>query len=131
MAISALQLAESLIRAVSRDEKNESAIVKNFVQYLEEKHLLGLLPNVVAHMKRKEHEARLARSVQVTVAHELDGDGIEKIKQYVGASSDTEVIVTIDESVTGGFVAQYSNKIFDGTVKNQLSKAENILTQSN
>ncbi len=131
MAISATQLADGLVRAVSKDPKKEKLVVENFLTYLEEKHLMGLLLNVVKHLKRKEHEARLKKSVQITVARELDKLVIERIKQFVGASKDTEVIITLDESVKGGFVAQYKNKIFDGTVKNQLSKAEQLLTQSN
>lgn len=131
MAISAIQLAEGLSRAVAKEPKKEKTIVKQFISYLEEKHLIGLLPSVVSHMKRKEQEQKLQESVQITVAHDIDKKLIEHLKKYVGADKDTEVVVTVDAEVEGGFVATYNNKIFDGTVQSQLSKAEQLLTQGN
>jgi len=63
--------------------------------------------------------------VELTTARKLDKTAFTTIKQAFGEN--VEAIEKIDESLLGGFIAKTEDKIFDASLKTQLTKLKQAL----
>lgn len=126
MAISTIQLADALFQMITEQPKEQKKIVAGFLSYMEEKRLLGLLDGVVRHLKTRQEAAEATTQIKLTVAHKPSTAVINEIRKHIGAP-DAEISVVIDESIVGGFQAEYQYTIYDGSVSYQLQQAKKVL----
>lgn len=126
MNISSKQLAKALYQMIAEEPKHERKIVNEFIKYLEEKNLLGIMSGVVKHLETYQAAELATTQVKLRVAHEPAKALITEIKKHINAP-DAEVVTTIDESLVGGFQAEYQYKIYDGSVSYQLQQAKKVL----
>ena len=131
MAITSLQLAQAVELALAQESIKEKEVVKSLLQFTEEKGLQILLPNVLKHLEKRQARRDRRYQLQVSVARKQNAKVIDMVKNYIKAPKDVRVEMTEDESLEGGFVAQYDNVIYDGSVKSQLKKVKEVLTKSN
>ena len=65
----------------------------------------------------------------LTSAMPLDDRQVEEIKEALAKSTGKKVVLTVevDPSLIGGVVTKIGDKVFDGSVKTQLTRIEDIL----
>ena len=111
-------LAHTLVK-LSQTENAEKAL-EQFFTMLEQKNLLGLLPNIKKHIERFEESSSSHNSLIISSKHDLSEKDQSAIKKLVGAEKDAAVEVIHDETVVGGFSAVYQGHIYDGSLRNQI-----------
>lgn len=129
MKINSKILAKALFQSLLDTPDKESEIAKEFIKYLEEKNLIGLLPTIVKNLEYIQARAVAQEKIKVTISQKLSAAVIEEIKSFVG-QADAQVEVVEDSALLGGFVAEYKNKIYDGSVKSQLEMVRKKLLSS-
>jgi F-type H+-transporting ATPase subunit delta len=67
---------------------------------------------------------------EVTTASNPSESDLNRIKGALKelTKKDVEVIIKIDPSIIGGIIAKVEDKVFDGSIKNQLERIRNILS---
>ena len=137
MNINSKILAKALYQSILDTPDKESEVVKEFIKYLEEKNLIGLLPSVVKNLEHIQRRAVAQEKIKVTISQKLSTTVIEEIKEYIfvniGNGRDRLVQTDIieDPDLVGGFVAEYNDKIYDGSVKGQLEMVRKKLLNNN
>ncbi len=63
--------------------------------------------------------------IEITAARKLEAATLKEIKGHFGGQ--VEVVEKIDKELIGGFVVKTEDKIFDGSLKTQLSKLKQSL----
>lgn len=125
MHYSAQKLAATLYK-LTQEAKNETH-VKDFLKFCHEKKLDYLLPSILRYYKEIVANNEAKNTVHIKAHHKLTDNIISKIKTAVGAEKKTKAVVTEDKNLLGGFVAEYQNKVFNASIKNQLERLENNL----
>jgi len=101
----------------------------NFLQLLLDKSRLALLPQIAESYSAFADE--LSGVVRPTLASglPLEESQVEEIKNALEKSTGKKVVlkVELDPSLIGGVVTKIGDKLFDGSVRTQLTKIEDIL----
>ena len=101
----------------------------NFLQLLLDKSRLGLLPEIAECYSGFADE--LSGVIRPTLASglPLDEKQVEEIRLALEKSTGKKVVlkVDVDPSLIGGVVTKIGDKLFDGSVRTQLDKIEDIL----
>lgn len=129
MKYSAKKLAQALAKAISARPDEGKKAMDAFLSLCREKRLLFLLPGVIRHLSRYGREEEESNTLNIRSAGKLSPETAEKIRQAVGFFEGKEE-ERQDESVIGGFVAEYKNRVFDCSVKNNLHLLKNKLTDN-
>jgi len=111
------KLVQLLIELDNNNPDKTEEIAKTFVQLMKERGLDYQLSNILKIIEQKAENSR--RVLYITLAEELGV--VEDIKKLIGVK-DVEVIVNIDKSLKGGFIAQYNGKLYNGSISQQLDK---------
>lgn len=93
-----------------------------FDAYTRAHNLTHLVPGVLAHLSRIAVREGQAGTLVVASTHTVSKELLETIRTYVGASSVAPLKTRIDSKVIGGFVAEYNNTVYDGSIARQLEK---------
>ncbi len=103
--------------------------VANFLQLLIDRNRLDQLSQVIASYGAFADELSGVVRPTLTSAMPLDDRQVEAIKEALAKSTGKKVIlkVEVDPSLIGGVVAQIGDKVYDGSVKTQLTRIEDIL----
>ncbi len=125
MALTSQQLGTGLWQALQAEGADAAAITKAFLTMIEEQRLVALLPHVVKQLQFLHAQHTKQHTLRITVARKQSDAVIDELTKKIGTVAAVET--TEDESLIGGFVAQYNNKVYDGSVATQLRKAEQIL----
>ncbi len=96
------------------------AVLKNFVQVLYKDQKLRHAGAIIAEFEAYAKKQAGVVSIAITSARELDTSTIQIIKKIFGEK--VEATEHIDENLIGGFVVREENKIFDASLKTQLTK---------
>jgi F-type H+-transporting ATPase subunit delta len=97
-------------------------LVMNFLGLLNAKNRLGILA-VIADEYQEMLADQLGKiEVDLTVAHQLDGEVLEQVRQRINAAFKKDAVLHqhVDESIIGGLVLQIEDRVIDGSVKSQL-----------
>lgn len=101
----------------------------NFLQLLLDKSRLGLLPQIAESYSAFADE--LSGVIRPTLASglPLDESQVTEIKAALEKSTGKKVVLTVelDPALIGGVVTKIGDKLFDGSVRTQLTKIEDIL----
>ncbi|MGB0757252.1 MAG: F0F1 ATP synthase subunit delta [Patescibacteria group bacterium] len=121
----AAELAKTL-HILVKQERDTKKVVSTFLQFMEEKNMIALLPNVVKHFEALQQADKQKEMLSITVSQEHAKTVYDSISSYVEAGK-AEVDVQVDDSIMGGFIALYNNTVYDASVKNSLAHIKKSL----
>ncbi|MEE8435929.1 MAG: ATP synthase F1 subunit delta [bacterium] len=114
-------------------EKIEApALVATFLRFLTHKRRISLAGDI-RDVFHELADARLGRATaEVTVAAELTAQQAEDLKARLETISGKQINlkITTDPSILGGIVARIGSTVWDGSIRNQLNRVHQQLTQS-
>jgi F-type H+-transporting ATPase subunit delta len=101
----------------------------NFLQLLIDRNRLNYLSQIIASYGILADELSGVVRPTLTSAMPLDDRQVEGIKEALAKSTGKKVVLTVgvDPSLIGGVVTKIGDKVFDGSVKTQLTRIEDIL----
>ena len=119
-------LADSLIQ-LSKEHGEEKGL-KLFSQYLTDKNLIGLLPQILHHIKQLSQQKNEDMILTISSKYELSKSEIQQI-QKIAQADDTNIVVEtiIDPDVIGGFSAEFRGYLYNGSLENTLSQFKKAL----
>lgn len=128
MRLSSKEFARALYQSLLDTPGKEKEISEEFLKFCAEKNLLSLLPAVIKHLEVLHARAADKDKIKLTVGHDLQKSVVDNIKDFIEADVGTglkpvRTDIVEDESMLGGFRAEYQHKIYDGSVKMQLARA--------
>ncbi len=106
-----------------------SATVANFLQLLLDRSRLAFLPQITESFGNFADELSGVVRPTLTSGLPLDESQIEEIKSSLAKTTGKKVVlkVEVDPSLIGGVVTKIGDKVFDGSIKTQLVKVQDIL----
>ena len=105
--------------------KELDAALTNFVSLLFHDQKLKQASSIIAEFEKYAKKKAGIVSIEITSARELDDKTISHIKKAFGDK--VETTQKINESILGGIIVREENKIFDASLKTQLSKLKSSL----
>ena len=101
----------------------------NFLQLLIDRNRLDYLPQIIASYGALADELSGVVRPTLTSATPLDAGQVEEVKGALARFTGKKVVlsVEVDPSLIGGVVTKIGDKVFDGSVKTQLTRIEDIL----
>lgn len=105
----------------------QDQIFQAFTNFVKVNHLEGVVPKILWYLEyfSKEKESNL--SLKIISAHDVSNDTLDAIKKYIGVEKETKVQNKIQKDVIGGFIAYYSGKEYDASIKKQLSRLKQAI----
>lgn len=128
MTITSEQLAQTLLAMSAEHEANTKKVVDTFVKFLEQHHLVRLVPNIMRHVERMAQHQASAETLSLTTPYKLSGAAVNKILKALGTESGVAVEKYVDESLIGGIVVKHNGLLYDGSVKGQLAVLRETLS---
>lgn len=106
-----------------------AATPANFLLLLIDRNRLDYLSQIIASYGTFADELSGVVRPTLTSAIPLDAGQVEEIKQTLAKSTGKKVVLTVevDPSLIGGVVTKIGDKVYDGSVKTQLARIEDIL----
>ncbi|MEI8354943.1 MAG: ATP synthase F1 subunit delta [Deltaproteobacteria bacterium] len=125
---SAIETKKALLRDIT-DNLPLSKTVVNFFSLLLEKNRLGHLSSITGEYRGVADELSGLLRTTLTSALPLEEKQIEGIKAALEKSTGKTVLLKVeyDPSLIGGVVAKIGDAIFDGSIKTQLDRIQDIL----
>ena len=116
-------LATALYRAsLGKQGKDLEKIIKNFSAYLANHHLVGMISDILKELEKLHFAAEGIVMAKVTSREKLSPVEIKKIEDLVAKKTKNKVVVRQeeDQSILGGTIIKYHDKIVDLSIRNQL-----------
>ncbi len=106
-----------------------SATVGNFVQLLLDRNRVQFLPQIAESFRAFADELSGVLRPTLTSGLTLDESQVESIRKALAEKTgkQVELTVQVDPALIGGVVTQIGDMIYDGSVKTQLNRIEDIL----
>ena len=106
-----------------------SVTVANFLQLLLDRSRLSILPQVAESFGTLAYELSGVIRPTLTSGLPLDEGQVEEIRKSLAVSTGKKVMlkVEVDPLLIGGVVTKIGDKVFDGSVRTQLAKIQDIL----
>lgn len=131
MKIKAKQYARALYESCAgKSEKELKSSLKDFVSVLVRNNDLSKVNSITTEFAKIWNREKGIVEAQVTGARELDKEMIKTIKNYLDKTVNAkEVIIkeNIDNTILGGVILKYGDKILDASVKSKLNQLKNNL----
>jgi F-type H+-transporting ATPase subunit delta len=108
-----------------------SPVLQKTLQMLASRDRIALLPDLLeAYRSRLLDHQKVVRA-DVTSAVPLPADRVQKLQQELAALTGRTVVMTsaTDPSIIGGVVAQIGSTVYDGSIRRQLEKIREKLTE--
>lgn len=109
-----------------------SPIVGKLLVLLAERDRLALLPDLLDEYRRRLLEFLNVVRAEVVTAVPLSGERVEALEQALAIMTGRTVSMTarVDPGIIGGVVTRIGSVVYDGSVKRQLEKMRETLTQA-
>ena len=106
-----------------------STTVGNFLQLLLDRSRLAFLPQIAASYSVLSDELSGIIRPVLTSGMQLEAAQVEEIKTALARSTGKQVVlqVEVDPTLIGGVVTKIGDKVYDGSVRTQLNRIEDIL----
>ena len=108
---------------ILQPEINEETF--KFLMVLVERDRIGILGSVITNYLELVYEAASIKTIEIITACEFTNSQkatlIQKLKELTNAR-EIKLIITIDNSLIGGFLIKTESKILDFSIKNQIQK---------
>ncbi|NLZ97011.1 MAG: ATP synthase F1 subunit delta [Candidatus Magasanikbacteria bacterium] len=120
------QFAEALYKVTkSLKDKDLERVLFNFAKLLVRSHKLKQAERIIEEYIKYAKKQEGVKEIEITSAHKLDQETIDKIKQVFGDKVNEQQI--IDKNILGGVSIKLEDKILDATIKTQLKQLKNAL----
>ena len=105
-----------------------NSVWKNLFDILVKKHRFSIIGEILLALDQAILDRSNHVKVQLKIAHEHSDSVMKSIKKNITdiLKKDVELIVSIDPSLIGGFVAQTESILIDGSIRHNLVKLANI-----
>lgn len=124
MRITAKQYAQALYdSALDKNENEVEKVIARFIENLAHNNDIGLLEKILKEIELVFQMESGELKAKLTSARKLSAPVVTQLKNYVLEKSGAKKInflEEIDESIIGGFVLEYNDKVVDGSIKNNL-----------
>lgn len=106
-----------------------STMVGNFLQLLLDRSRIAFLPQIAASYSSFADELSGIIRPVLTSGMQLEAGQVEEIKTALARSTGKQVVlqVEVDPALIGGVVTKIGDKVYDGSVRTQLDRIEDIL----
>jgi F-type H+-transporting ATPase subunit delta len=120
------QFAEALYKTTKGlKDKDLERVLFNFAKLLVRSHKLKQAERIIEEYIKYAKKQEGVKEIEITSAHKLDQETIDKIKQVFGDKVNEQQI--IDKNILGGVSIKLEDKILDATIKTQLKQLKNAL----
>ena len=135
----ALYLAAPAISQADREQTIKkifdgrvSKLVEDFLGVLNEKNRLNLLTEIAGAYLALLEDQLSKVEVDVTVAHRLDDQQLEEVRQRVSSALKRDAVVHqyVDESIIGGVLLRVQDQMIDASVRYQLQAIRDRMLSS-
>lgn len=113
------------------DKLGAGSQVRKLLLLLARSHKLALVPDMTKAYRERLHAHQNVVSAHVATAAPLAADKTQalaaRLSEVTGKTVD--LTVSVDDSLIGGIVATIGSTVYDGSVKTQLKKLREALTQ--
>ena len=108
-----------------------SPVLEHFFALLVRRHGFGLLPDIAADFQTRLMQHLKVVSAEVTTAVPLSADDEAAMARRLAAATGKQVQVStvVDPAIVGGVVTRIGSVVYDGSVKRQLERMRETLTQ--
>ena len=130
MKFSAQQYAEALHQTLSETKPgDQDKVINNFVRVLKTNGDLAYYEAIIGAYESLDREIKGIKDVEIATARdvEINNDVINTLNALVGDNA--ELKRQVDESLIGGIVVKIEDTLIDASVKGQLTKLKNKLSQ--
>lgn len=94
--------------------------LQTFTRFLSKERVLGRATRIISAFEKLAKEQQGIVEIALTTAHELSADMKKEIEKSFGKK--TEMTVTIDPSLIGGFTALTHDRQLDASVKGRIER---------
>ncbi len=125
MRISSQQLARALVSAFEQHPERGDEVIDRFVSWCRQYHVLPFLPRVLFHVERFARERKAGESVEVAIARRVSQKTVTDLLRKCGFDlkpNSDRVHISVDSTLIGGFRVRTQNRVWDGSVRNQLNR---------
>ena len=130
--LSPLYSAEDLKKIIAEiaQKTNFSPTTKNFLFLLVDKRRIQHFSDIYEMYEDYTNELSGHLKAKITTAASLSAEDQEAVKQTLEKATDKKIILSavVEPEIIGGVIAEVGDKVFDGSIKNQLQKIEETLT---
>jgi F-type H+-transporting ATPase subunit delta len=130
MKFSVPQYTEALYHTLSETKAaDHDKVIGNFIRILKTNGDLAHYEAIIAEYETLDRKMKGVREVEVTTAHDaaVSKDVVNKLNDIIG--DDIELKQKVDETLIGGIVVKVEDILIDASVKGQLNKLKNNLSQ--
>jgi F-type H+-transporting ATPase subunit delta len=108
-----------------------SPVLQKTLQMLASRDRIALLPDLLEAYRNRLLDHQKVVRADVTSAVPLPGDRAQRLQQELAALTGRRVVMTAatDPAIIGGVVAQIGSTVYDGSVRRQLEKMREKLTE--
>ena len=108
-----------------------SPVLQKTLQMLAGRDRIALLPDLLEAYRNRLLDHQKVVRADVTSAVPLPGDRAQRLQQELAALTGRRVVMTAatDPAIIGGVVAQIGSTVYDGSVRRQLEKMREKLTE--
>ncbi len=122
MRINAHILTKLLLHLAASSPAKPEVVVDKFLDFCRLHNVEYLLPRVLVLLKMEEQRWLEQQRAYIYTAYPLSSKLKEELSRLVGIDKKAEFIVKEDKNLLGGAVVRYRSKIYDASLKSQLSR---------
>jgi len=125
--ISSKQLAKTL-QVMSKEDHSQERILSQFLKFIKNHSLEGLLPSVLNELKRNQKESQLEKSLRVESAYKLTPTDESNIRRLTNAKT-APLVTETNKELLGGFRARYQGVEYEGSLGRAVENLEKTLKE--
>jgi len=127
--ISSKEIAKELFANIESG-KSSVAFFDAFISYMEKKGMAHLLPSILSHLEYRNKLQKQFSTLKIKFGKEPTEKTIDSVKKFI-KTEEKEVPVEslVDESIIGGFIAEYRGIVYDGSVRGYLRTLKSKLKE--
>ncbi len=116
-----------LLYTIGKEDKDTDARIDKFITYCKRKNILYKLPSIVTRLEQLTQIRKHETTVVITTAKKLNDTIRKQIVALVHAPAHANIEEIIDTTIRGGFIVEYNNIRYDGSIARQLVALEKHL----
>lgn len=118
-----------ILYELTKDAKGKELdeITREFMLFLKKEQMMSKINYILDEFTEYAKDQSGIARLKITSARQLSKTELEKITKQFGDKVETEL--SVDESLLGGVVIKQKNKILDASVRTQLQRLKNHLSE--
>jgi F-type H+-transporting ATPase subunit delta len=132
MKITANQYAKSLYAATKeKSQKEINSVVANFVKILSKDRQVKLFSKIFKKFEEIWNKEKGIVEAEVITSRKLESHQIHQVESFIKKKYQAKEVVLhniIDEKIKGGIIIKIGDEVLDGSVRGQLDRLRNNLT---